>query len=110
MYIINLSTPYTIVGALMFTVLFIILGKEFKKSLLPAICLAIFLIMIMIHTFLLTVVIDQAYKSMISISMSVDAIMIFLSYISYLWVDDIEAKAKNKKSIDNSLEWFWKKV
>ena len=42
--------------------------------------------------------------------MSIEAIMILLSYISYLWVDDIEAKEKNKKSIDNSLDWFWKKI
>ena len=36
--------------------------------------------------------------------------MIFISYASYLWVDDVETKAKKKKSIDNSLEWFWKNV
>ena len=32
MVIINLSNPYAIVTVLMFTVLLIILGKEFKKS------------------------------------------------------------------------------
>lgn len=110
MYIINLSNPYAIVIALMFTVLFIILGKEFKKSILPAICLGIFLILILIHTFQSFAITDEMYKSILTRSMSVDAIMIFLSYVSYLWVDDIEAKEKNKKSIDNSLDWFWKKV
>lgn len=110
MYILNLSSPYTIVGALMITLLCIILGKEFKKSLLPAIGLILFLIILLIHTFQLTVLIDAAYRNIVTISMTVDALMIFLLYISYLWVDDIEAKAKNKKSIDNSLEWFWKKI
>lgn len=110
MYIVNLSEPYNIIGALMVTLLFIIFGKEFKKSWLPAIALFIFLALLVIHTFQSTILIDVYYKSMVTVSMCVDACMIFLSYISYLWVDDIETKAKNKKSIDNSLDWFWKKV
>ena len=110
MYIVNLSQPYAIIGALMFTLLFIILGKEFKKSLLPAIPLFIFLVLLIIHTFQSTILTDLLYKSMVTVSMGVDACMIFLAYISYLWVDDIETKEKHKKSIDNSLDWFWKKV
>ena len=110
MYIINLSDPYAIVIALMFTSLLIILGKEFKKSILPAIGLGVFLVLIVMHVLQSLAITDLVYKAILARSISVDAIMIFLSYIAYLWVDDIEAKAKNKKSIDNSLEWFWKKV
>ena len=43
-------------------------------------------------------------------SIAVDFGFIFLSFVSYLWVDDLEAKSKGKKSIDNSLDWFWKKI
>lgn len=110
MYILNLSQPYTIIAALMVTLLCIILGKEFKKSLLPAISLFLFLILLAIHTFQSTILNDSLYKSIVTVSMCVDACMIFLSYISYLWVDDIETREKHKKSIDNSLDWFWKKV
>ena len=110
MYIINLSDPYAIVIALMFTSALIILGKEFKKSILPAIALGIFLVLVLIHTAQAFMVTDEIFKAMVTKSITVDAIMIFLSYIAYLWVDDIEAKEKNKKSIDNSLDWFWKKV
>lgn len=110
MYIINLSDPYAIIIALMITLLFIIFGKEFKKSALPAIALGIFLVLILIHTYQSLILTEELYKTMATKSLGVDAIMIFLSYISYLWVDDIETKEKNKKSIDNSLEWFWKKV
>ena len=39
-----------------------------------------------------------------------DLIFTFLSFISYLWIDDIEAKANKKKIIDNSLDWFWSKI
>ena len=110
MYIVNLARPYAIIGALMLTLLFIILGKEFKKSLLPAIPLFVFLILLVIHTFQSTILTDLVYKSIVTVSMGVDACMIFLAYISYLWVDDIETREKHKKSIDNSLDWFWKKI
>ena len=62
------------------------------------------------HTFQSFVLTDELNLAIVTKSLGVDAIMIFLSYIAYLWVDDIETKEKNKKSIDNSLEWFWKKV
>ena len=110
MYIVNLSDPYAIVIALMFTSALIILGKEFKKSILPAISLGIFLVLILMHTVQSFYVVEDFLKSILTKSITFEAIMIFLSYVSYLWVDDIEAKEKNKKSIDNSLEWFWKKV
>ena len=43
-------------------------------------------------------------------SILVDFVFIFLSFISYLWIDEIQAKVENIKSIDNSLDWFWKRV
>lgn len=110
MYILNFTEPSAILIALLVTVLFIILGKEFKKSFLPAIALGLFLVLILVHAFQSVILTDVYYKVMATKSLGVDAIMIFLAYVSYLWVDDIEAKEKNKKSIDNSLEWFWKKV
>lgn len=110
MYIINLSEPYAVVIALLITVILVILGKEFKKSTLPAIALGIFLVLISIHTAQSFILQNAVDKAIITKSITMDAVMIFISYISYLWIDDIEAKEKNKKSIDNSLDWFWKKV
>ena len=52
----------------------------------------------------------QEVISAIAISIAIDFVFILLSFFSYLWIDDIEAKATKKKSIDNSLDWFWKKV
>lgn len=46
----------------------------------------------------------------LTFTMVFDLIFVLLSFIAYLWVDDIEAKVKKKKSIDNSLDWFWGKV
>ena len=44
------------------------------------------------------------------LSIAVDLVMLFLGFITYLWIDDIETKMGKKKSIDNSLDWFWNKV
>lgn len=110
MYIVNFTEPSAILIALLFTLLCIILGKEFKNSYIPLISLTIFILFSLVHTYQTTALVEAYYKSIASKSIAIDAIMIFLSYFSYLWVDDIEAKEKNKKSIDNSLDWFWKKV
>ena len=108
--IVNFTKPVTVLIALMFTLFCIIIGKEYKKSVIPALCLALFLVLILIHTYQSVAIVDSDYALIAKKSLAVDAIMIFLSYVSYLWVDDIETKEKNKKSIDNSLEWFWKMV
>lgn len=110
MYILDLTQPSGMLLALCIVVLFIVLGKELKKSYLPAIGLAIFLVSILIHVYQSIVLVDAYYKAIATKSLAMDALVIFLSYFGYLWVDDIEAKEKNKKSLDNSLEWFWKKV
>ena len=36
--------------------------------------------------------------------------MVFVTFFSYLWIDDIASKFYKKKSVDNSLDWFWKQV
>lgn len=105
---IDMTNPLIMLMALLINVLFILLGKEFKKSVLPAISLFIFLSIILFHT--IQIFILGGGSVMLTKSLAYDAIMVLLSYISYLWVDDIEARDKNKKSIDNSLDWFWKKV
>ena len=110
MYILDLTQPLATLIALIVTVIFIVLGRKLKKSYIIVIGLALFLVLILIHTFQSIIVPDIYYKVIATKSLAVDAIMILLSYFAYLWVDDIEAKEKNKKSIDNSLEWFWKKI
>ena len=39
-----------------------------------------------------------------------DLIYMLISFISYLWIDDIVAKKKKLKSYDDSLSWFWNKL
>lgn len=39
-----------------------------------------------------------------------DLIYMLISFLSYLWIDDIVAKKKKLKSYDDSLSWFWNKL
>lgn len=112
MPIIDFSNVITIFLAVVLFVLILILGKETKKSQILAIMLFIFLGILVGHFVeLITVNSDNAsYYYCIRVSMIFDFIFILLSFLSYLWIDDIQAKNEKKKSIDNSLDWFWREI
>lgn len=112
MPIINFTNTTTLLLALVLFVLTLILGKETKKSGIPATMLFIFLILLVSHAVEMGVITNMTEEVHLQISRSilVDFIFIFISFLSYLWIDEIQAKIENKKSIDDSLNWFWKKV
>ena len=113
MYIFNITEPLTLVLLLAATVLLIFLGKEIKKPIAPALALIFFLILVIVHSVQLANIPQVNYeadRSTILGCLSVDLIMIFITFFAYLWVDDIASKFFKKKSIDNSLDWFWNKV
>ena len=110
MFILDLTNPLVLLGALMLYALLMVLGKEYKKSALPAISLIIFLVTLIIYGVQMFTSNNADTNKLIATCIGYNSVLVFLSYISYLWVDDIESKAKNKKSIDNSLDWFWNKV
>ena len=111
MPMINFTNPLTLLLATLIFVLVLILSKETKKSVITAIMLFIFVGLLIFHVAVyITGGIAQEYISDAIFTMVFDLIFVLLSFISYLWVDDIEAKVKKKKSIDNSLDWFWGKI
>ena len=112
MFVFNISDPLTLVLMLAATILLIFLGQEIKKSYVTAIPLIAYLIILVIHVAQF-VTLSEEYRYMtqaLSRCVAIDFVFILLTFFSYLWVDDIEAKANNKKSLDNSLDWFWKKI
>lgn len=110
--LVNFTQPITILTALVLFVLVLLLGKETKKSVFPAIMLGVFLIIIAGHSIEFALLKEnvEELKSVIAQCITVDFVFILLSFLSYLWIDDIETKANKKKSIDDSLNWFWTKV
>ena len=108
---INFTNPYAVLVALILFILVLFLAKETKKSLVMGLMLGVFLIMVVCHTVeFITMQTMEDVRQEISRTITYDLIFIFLTFITYLWIDDIESKLNKKKSIDNSLEWFWKKV
>lgn len=112
MFILNVADPLTLLLITLATALLIFLGQEVKKCQIVAIPLFAFLFLLVMHVAQLTTLSAEyaAYSLTLSWCIVIDFIFVFVSFFAYLWVDDIEAKAFNKKSIDNSLDWFWKNI
>lgn len=113
MFVINISEPITLLLLTLATVLLIFLGKEVKKSYVPAFALFAYLILVVVHSIQLGTLTEEfyeAYHTMLINCIAIDCVMIFISFFAYLWIDDISSKFYKKKSIDNSLDWFWNKI
>ena len=113
MIIIDVTSAFTLMLLIAATILLIFLGKEIKKPIAPAIALIFFLILILIHSIALGTLTEpniQEYKPILLKCLGIDAVMLFISFFGYLWIDDVSAKHYKKKSISSTLDWFWGKV
>ena len=113
MFIFDVTNPLTLILFLAATVLLIFLGRETKKPHAPALALIFFLIILVIHSVQLINIPElnyDIYRSTLLGCLTIDLIMIFVTFFGYLWIDDLSSKFYKKKSIDNSLDWFWKQV
>ena len=112
MFIIDFTQPFIILLYLACMICMIFLGHEIKKAFIPALGLIMSIALLIMHTLQLFIFKEnyQGYESILSTSMIYDFGFVLVTYISYLWIDNIEAKLRNKKSIDNSLDWFWSKI
>ena len=113
MIIIDVTNAFTLVLLIAATILLIFLGKEIKKPIAPALALIFFLVLIAIHSVTLGTLTGaniEAYKPTLLKCLGIDAVMVFISFFGYLWIDDVSAKHFKKKSISSALDWFWGKV
>lgn len=112
MIVLNITNPLTLFLTVLAIALLIFLGQEVKKSIAVAIPLFVFLVLLIIHVGqVATLSADLAYlSSTLYKCIALDLLFILITFFAYLWVDDIEAKKNNVKSIDNSLDWFWKEI
>lgn len=112
MPVINLTEPLTVILCLAAIIAAIFLGHEIKRAVIPAIALILCVGLLVVHTVQLFAFgeVYADYTVVLSTSMLYDFGFVLITYLAYLWIDDIEAKHRNKKSIDNSLDWFWSKI
>lgn len=113
MNIVDISDPITLLLLTLATILLIFLGRELKKSYIPAITLVAYLVLAIFHGSQLITLSDAYYAEFQPILLrciSIDCIMIFIALFAYLWIDDISCKAHKRKSVDNSLDWLWRNI
>ena len=107
MPIINFTNPLYVVVALVLVLLCAFLANQYKKNTIPCIVLLVFLAILVGHTIELATLVDTANIPSFAVSIAVDEIFIFASFLMFLWLDriqiDVNAKAKaSKKSGNNS--------
>lgn len=109
--LLNTSNPIIVLFYTTIAVAIIIIAKKNEISALPGGLLAFSIIILLIHvTKLDTPDLPEYIVSELYFCIAYDFILLLLSFISFLWIDDIIAKKKKLKSYDESLDWFWDKL
>lgn len=93
-------------------VLIIAFARKIENSMLPGGLILINLLLLMYHTYLLNnipVGLEEAISSTY-LCIAMDFLWLLISFLGYLWIDDITAIKFNKKSYDDSMAWFWDKL
>jgi len=109
---INLTNPLIILSILTLLILSIVIGKKTKMSMIPLTGVIVTILVLLYNSIIVFALQkdSEVIRTIILKSGIFNLGLIFLSFIGYLWVDDVEAKFKNKKSIDNSMDWFWNSI
>lgn len=113
MFIFDLTNLLTLFLVLIATILFIFLSQEIKKSMVVVIPLFAFLIDLVIHTIqVLTLKQEFSYLySTLCYNMAIDFTFLLVTFLAYLWADEVEAREFHKKTINSKgINWLWKKV
>ena len=125
MPIIDFTNPIYVVVALVLVLLCGFLANQYKKNTIPCIVLLVFLAILVGHTIELSVLADTANLAVFAVSIAVDEIFIFISFLMFLWLDKIQVeaskttkggkkstKSKNQEKIieKDGLDVLWKKV
>ena len=103
--IFNTSDPIIIIIYTLIIAGIIFLSRKAENPIIPVFLIVYTIILLIFHSTISPVNDIETHSKYISIA--IDLIFLFLSFISYLWIDDINAKKKNLKNYDNSLSWFW---
>ncbi len=124
MPIINFTNPIHVVVALVLVLLCAFLAQQYKKNTIPCIVLLVFLAILVGHTIELSAINDVTSITPFAVSIAVDEIFIFISFLFFIWLDRIQVEAsksvkdkktksskKDEKVIEkDGLDVLWKKV
>ena len=102
----------TIVMVTITTVLAIAFSRKIERPILPGVLIILYLLLLVYHSYVLNnIPVElEAAISQVYLCIAMDFLWLLISFLGYLWIDDIAATKFNKKSYDNSLTWFWDKL
>ena len=103
------SEPLILIMIVLITILLIVLGRKLETPYLSITVVVYGLGLLVYHTVTLNGAPTNSNLSPFYFSITVDLVMLFLGFITYLWIDDMYAKNKNQKSYSDALSWFWDK-
>ena len=102
MPIINFTNPIHVVVALVLVLLCAFLAQQYKKNTIPCIVLLVFLAILVGHTIELSALSSTADIMPFAVSIAVDEIFIFVSFLFFIWLDRIQVETakttKDKKT------------
>ena len=127
MPIINFANPIHVVVALVLVLLCAFIAQQYKKNTIPCVVLLVFLAILVGHTIELSALNDVTDITPFAVSIAVDEIFIFVSFLFFIWLDKIQieatktTKVKKTKSVKkdkadekviekDGLDVLWKKV
>lgn len=94
------------------TVGVIAISKKTEKPAFSGTMIVIFLGILLYHTYIINhlpaIFEDQISQTYLCLAM--DFLWLLISFLGYLWIDDIRGIKLRKKNYDNSMAWFWSKL
>lgn len=87
-------------------------ARKVEQPFLAGALILLNLALLIYHTYVLNNIpqgLEQAVASTY-LCIAMDFLWLLVSFLGYLWIDDITANKFNKKSYDNSMSWFWEKL
>lgn len=93
---INMINPWSLLTALFVTIGFVYIGKYAKNSYVVLMPVIGYLLILVMHIIQYNI---NMYASSIQIyaqCILIDCILLYTSYMSYLWINEVEAKSKNQ--------------
>lgn len=110
--LLNTANYLQIIVITLATVGLIALARKVEKPVFPGVLIIVNLGLLLYHTYVLNTLpaFFEAQISQTHLCLAMDFLWLLISFLGYLWIDDIRAVKFNKKSYDNSMSWFWNKL
>lgn len=106
---IDLTNPVILIPTLVILLACVAISKKLKNPYIALGILIINIVLLLSH-FLNIGNVEPNNEQALYYSIAIDFAMLLISFLSYLWVDNIRAKEGGVKTIEDGISWFWDKI